>query len=470
MGALLDKMAARRTEKSFVQPPFWTQDGLTDASASAFWSPMTGAHERIEPNYSSFIESAYKASPPVFAVIGFRQAVLSEARFQWRQFVKGRPGELFGSSELSLLENPWPGGTTGNLLTRMEVTASLAGNYYGTTADDRGRLGRAASGPSRRIVHMRPDWVTIVIDSQSGDPNALDARIVGYIYKPPPPGSGIRDSEPVTLLPEEVCHFAPITDPGARFRGMSWLTPLVEEVRADKAATLHKARFFQNGAVPNMAVVLGSDVGPTEFTEYVAAFKAAHAGADNAWKTLFLAGGADVRPLAQSFSDMDFKPLQGLAETRVASAAGVHPTVVGFSEGLSGSSLNSGNFNAAARLVANRTLRPWWRDAAASLSTLVTAPAGGAQLWYDDRDIAFLREDATDQAQIQQTNASALGALLMAGFKPDAAVAYLQSGDLGRLVGNHSGLYSVQLLPAGTQTGSAGQASPTEESPPVPRA
>jgi hypothetical protein len=139
--------------------------------------------------------------------------------------------------------------------------------------------------------------------------------------------------------------------------------------------------------------------------------------------------------------------LQGLAETRVASAAGVHPTVAGMSEGLSGSSLNSGNFNAAARLVANTTLRPWWRDAAASLSTLVTPPVPGASLWYDDRDIAFLREDATDQAAIQQMNAAAMKSLIDGGFKPDAAIAYVQTGDMNQLIGQHSGLYSVQLQP-----------------------
>lgn len=447
---LLDKMRDRREtdgEKGFVQPPFWAADGLSDTyGGGGFWTPPGGAAtEKIEASYSSYIESAYKQSGPVFAVIRFRQSVLSEARFQWRRFVQGRPGELFGSSELALLEKPWPGGTTGNLITRMEVTASLAGNYYATTADDAGRIGRLASGPTRRIVNLRPDWVTIVIDSRSGDPNAIDAKVVGYVYKPPPVGSGFRESEPVTLLPEEVCHFAPITDPSARFRGMSWLTPIVEEVRSDKAATLHKTKFFQNGAVPNMAIILDSAVGPDDFTKYVARFKEAHQGADNAYKTLFLAGGADVRPLSADFKSMDFKPLQGLAETRVAMAAGVHPTVVGMSEGLSGSSLNSGNFNAAARLVANTTLRPWWRDAAASLETLVTNPLNGTSLWYDDRDIAFLREDATDQADIQQKNAAAIKSLIDAGFKPDAAVSYVQTNDMNRLVGQHSGLYSVQL-------------------------
>lgn len=461
---LLDKMAARRDsgQKAWSQPPFWARDGLTDP----LWSlGSTADKERIEPNYPSYIDQAFKASPAVFACIRFRMAVQSEARFQWRVFKSGRPGELFGSPELALLEKPWPNGTTGDLLARMEVTSSLAGNYYATVADDKGRLGRSAQG-SKRIVHMRPDWVTIVIDSQSGDPNALDARVVGYLYEPMGTVGQPRGNA-VTLLPEEVVHFAPIPDPAAKFRGMSWLTPAIEEVRADKAATMHKGRFFTNGATPNFAVTMSEAVSIDDFNRYVEAFKVAHQGADKAYKTLFLAGGADVRPLSSDFRQMDFRPLQQLSETRVAMAAGIHPTVVGMSEGLQGSSLNSGNFNAAARLTANTTLRPWWRNACASLQVLLTEPRPGAELWYDDSRISFLYDDATDLAEIRAKNAVALRQLLDAGYKPDAAADYLRTDDLGRLVGQHSGLFSVQLQPPGTQASSNPPVAGEEPKPPA---
>jgi len=157
-----------------------------------------------------------------------------------------------------------------------------------------------------------------------------------------------------------------------------------------------------------------------------------------------------VRPLSHDFRSMDLRPLQQLAETRVAMAAGVHPTVVGMSEGLQGSSLNAGNFNSAARLTANTTLRPWWRNACASLQVLLEQPSQGAELWYDDSRISFLYDDATDLADIRQKNAIALRQLVDAGFEPDAATEYLRTDDLARLLGGHTGLYSVQLQPPGT--------------------
>lgn len=432
-------MAARR-QKAFVEPPFWARDGL---DMPPLWSTsLNGNVERIGNDFPSYVQDAYKSNGIVFACILVRQMIFSEARFQWREYRQGRPGELFGSPELDILENPWPNGTTGELLSRMEVFASLAGNYYSTYADDDGNLGRSARGDSRRIVHMRPDWTTLAIDSKSGNPNALDAKVVAFVYDPPTSMGPLI--EPVVLLPNEVCHYSPLPDPAARFRGMSWLSPIIDEIRADKAATTHKGKFFTNGATPNMAIVMDPSVTPEKFTEYVEKIKEAHQGADKAYKTLFLAGGADVKPLSMDFRQMDFKATQGTSETRIAAAAGVHPTVVGLAEGLQGSSLNAGNFTAAARLTSNKTLRPLWRMAAASLQTLVTPPRPGARLWYDDRDIAFLHEDATDAATIRNKDAETLKSLVDAGFKPDAAIEYVASNDLNRLKGQHDGLMSVQ--------------------------
>jgi phage portal protein BeeE len=455
--AVADKQSrSLRTRKAWSQPPFWAYDGLTAPLLSTY--PLTGERERIESSFEGYVQAAYKASGVIFACMLVRQLIFAEARFQWRIFRQGRPGELFGSPELQLLEQPWPGGTTGELLARMEVTASLAGNYYATVADDRGRLGRAATGPGRRIVHLRPDWTTIIIDAPSGSPLALDARIVGYLYEPPPAGGGLAQPDPILLLASEVCHYSPLPDPIARFRGMSWLTPVVEEIRADKAATIHKGRFFANGATPNLAIVFDKDVNQGKFESFIRDFKREHQGADKAYKTLFIAGGADPRPLGKDFQQLDFKKTQGGGEERIAAAAGVHPAVVGLAGGLEGSSLNAGNLTAAIRLTANKTMRPLWRIAAASLQTLVTPPQEGASLWYDDRDIAFLREDATDLAEIRVKDAQALRTLVDGGFDADAAVQYVQTNDLNRLLGSHSGLLPVQLRPPGS--GEDGQPSP----------
>lgn len=425
--------------KSFSEPPFWSR------SLPVYGAPQAD-REAIGNDFEAYIHQAYKADGVVFACELARQMLFSEARFAWQKRENGRPGQMFWTPELGLLDKPWPSGTTGELLIRMIQDADLAGNAFHTTADDDGNHGRAATGPGRRIVRMRPDWVTIILGSRSGHLHALDTKVIGFLYAPPQLGG--RTAEPVLLLPSEVSHFSPLPDPAARFRGMSWLTPVVREIQADKAATKHKLKFFDQGATISTVVTLDKDITPEAYEEFVAKFRAQTEGVDMAYKTLFLGGGADVTLNGADMKQIDFKATQGAGETRIASAAGMHPVIVGLSEGLAGSSLNAGNFSAAVRLTADKTLRPLWRMGAASLQPLLTAPEG-AELTADDRDVAFLRDDSTSVAQIQASQATTANALTTAGYAPESVVRFLETGDLQQL--QHSGLYSVQLQAPGSE-------------------
>ncbi|MFF8768501.1 phage portal protein [Nocardiopsis dassonvillei] len=455
--SLVDRVRARRARKGLTLPS--TPVGYDALRAPLLSSVSVGGdRERIEHNLAGYISDAYKANGTTFACIAARQAVFSEGRFQWQRLQQGRPGDMFGDQALALLENPWPGGTTGNLLARMELDASLAGNFYATTADDEGRLGRAATGPTRRIVHARPDWVTILVgvpDETALHPYRLDARVLAYEYRAP-------GEDPVMLLPGEMVHYAPLPDPDARFRGMSWLTPILREVQADKAATIHKARFLENGAMPGMAVRFDKDTTEDEYVEFVESFRENHQGAAKANSTLFLLGGADVTVLGKDFKELDFSATQGKSESRIAAAAGVPPSWVGFSEGTQGSALNAGNFSAARRRFADGTIRPLWRDATAALQTLVPPPGPDARLVVDTRDIAFLREDRTDAAAIQGRQAQTIRTLIDAGYHAPSVVDAVVAENFRLL--EHSGLFSVQLQEPGEGT----PADPDPTNPPDP--
>lgn len=417
------------------EAPFWALDNLRFPFSSA----STPREERVENDFEGYVNGAYKSNGIVFACVDRRQQVFSQALFQFQR----RGGDMFGSPELGLLEEPWPNGTTGELLAHMEYDASLAGQFYCTTVDEAGRIGRNATGPGRRISRMRPDWTTLVIDAPSGNPYGLDARVVAFMYEPMVGG---QVSEPTVLLPSEVCHYSPKPDPTARFRGMSWLTPVIREIMADKAAVKHKLKFFENGATPNLALKFDKDVKTEQFNAFVEKFNASHRGVDKAYKTLFLAGGADPVPLSMDFKQMDFRVTIAAGETRLAVASGVPAAILGNSEGLSGSSLNTGNFSAARRLFVDTTIRDLWAKATPSLARLITPPAG-AKLVIDARNIPFLREDARDDAEIRAKDAQALRNLTDAGYQPDAAIEYIRTGDLSKLIGNHTGLFSVQLQP-----------------------
>lgn len=438
--SLLSRINERIGKKSWTEEPFWS----LDRPSNVFMTNAVSERETIGNDFIAYVEGAYKRNGTLFACMAARQMVFSEAKFLWRREEKGRPGDMFSDASLKLLENPWPGGTTGELLAHMIQDVDLAGNAFLTTTDDRGRFGKAATGPGRRIVRLRPDWVTMIMGSHSGDLMAIDTKVILYEYRPP------GDGPVVHLVPDEVCHFSPIPDPTARFRGMSWITPVIRDIESDTLGTLHKKKFFENAAVPNLAVKFDKDVEEDEFDEFVDKFNTSHRGAMNAYKTLFLMGGADVEPLSHNFQQIEFNQTVGKGESRIAAAAGVPSSWVGFSEGMQGSALNAGNFAAARRRFADGTIRPLWRMAAASLQVLLDRPGGensSVKLWYDDRDIAFLREDLKDRAEVFMTTIGAINTGTMAGFEADALVEAARDYDLEKLMGKHTGFTSVQMRP-----------------------
>lgn len=419
-----------------------------DRLRSSFSSSLPD-RETLDHSFEGYARGGGKASAVVFGAFYARLRHYAQAMFRWEDLDSG---ELTNGSGLEVVHQPWPTGTTADLLAWMEVDATFAGNSYWTFTDDAGRFGRAARGPSRRLTRMRPDWVWIVIGSNSEDPYALDARPVAVVYWPRVAGGATAfgaSSEQVTLLPSEVAHYAPVPDPEARFRGMSWITPVLREVGADRAATQHKLRFFERGASLQTVIALDKEVGVEAFDQFVERFRATHEGSDNAYSTLFIGGGADVTTTSANLKDLDYKAVQGGGETRILMDAGVHPVVAAASEGMQGSSLNAGNYRSAMRSFADGTLNHLWTVSSASLQNLVTPPQG-KRLWIDRARLPFLQDDAKDVAEIQQMHAAALRQMVDAGWKPDAAVAYLRSNDVGKLLGKHSGLFSVQLHPPGS--------------------
>lgn len=404
--------------------------------------------EKVEPiaaNFAGLVERGLRANGIVWTCENVRLQVFSQARFLFQEMTDGRPGSLSHRPRLGRIEEPWPGGTSVELLGRMLLHADFAGNAY-LTADDDGHLG-----------FLRPDWTDIVLGVRTTSGRSLGFSKLGYAYY----DEGQRDREPVLLQVGEVAHFAPYPDPLASFRGMSWLTPIVRELTSDEAATRHKQTFFENAATPNLAVKLKETVTPAQFDDFVARMDAQHKGPWNAGKTLYLGGGADVQAVGGDMRQMDFKVVQGAGESRIAAASGVGAVIAQFSEGMQGSSLNAGNYTAVRRRFSDIPMRHAWQAAAGSLQRLVGTP-DGSRLWYDVDDISFLQEDALDAAEIVSTKSSAMRQLIDAGYDPDSVTTAVDSGDLSLL--EHSGLPSVQLQPTENQPGT-GEPPAEEESP-----
>jgi HK97 family phage portal protein len=391
------------------------------AQSAFLQSYKDGGIERMLPEFRSYAEQGYKGNGIVFSVILARLMLFSEAEFKFRDLETKR---LYGTTALDILENPWPGGTTGELLARMEQDVSLGGNAFIRRAGD-------------RLERMRPDRVAFILgETQDGL-----LEVAGYEYDRDGVGFGsLNEIYPA----DEVAHWSPIPDPLAEYRGMSWLTPVVREINSDQAMTQHKVNFFENAATPNLLIKYQRKLTADQVAMIGDRWNAKYGGPEGSWRTAVLDEGADVTPIGHSFEQMAFTGVQAAGENRIAAAAGVPGIVVGLKEGLAAATYS--NYEQAMRRFADVTMRPLWRSAAAALAKLVDVPEG-SRLWYDTTDIAALRQGEKDRAETAQIMSLAAGELIRSGYDPATVGPALTAGDFALL--KHSGAIPTALYPNG---------------------
>lgn len=406
----------------FTRPaPFENRAGLV----ALYDTFRTDDPVKLPTDFVNYAAVGFHGNAPIRAVLTARARLFTEIRFKWRndtlepRLIANRdvmPGELYRTDALRILENPWPNGTTGDLLALMIQDADLSGNAFIYKASP------------TRLQRLRPDWVTI---------HHNNYELIGYTYTPGGVGS---KKKPVPIIPEEMAHWILDPHPTIPFLGTTWMTALAKEVNLDYDMQRHKGSFFRNAATPNLILKFAGRINNEQRDALRDEVQRRYEGADRAYKTMLLEGGADVVSVGHSFKEADFARIQDAGETRIASASGVPPVLVGFNSGLQAATYS--NYLHAMRRFADATLRPLWRSAADALNSIVQTRTGDP-LDFDDRDVPALQQDAKDDAEILQLKASTMSTLITAGYEPDAVARAVMSGRLETLT--HTGNIPTSL-------------------------
>jgi hypothetical protein len=257
------------------------------------------AAEPISTSFEGFVQGMLYADGPVAAAEAYRLRVFGQAPLLYQEMNEGRPGDMFDDPRLDRIRyGDAPGSHQSDLMKRLLIHGDFAGNAFIVDLED-------------ELVLLRPDWVEIVLAKRVHRGAQVGWKQVGIMYYE----GGIHVGEGVPFLPGEYAHFVPgLPDPLATYRGMSWLTPLVREVQADKGAAAHKEAFFSNHATVNLAISLPKEITAEQFRNFVDKMEEQHAGAANAYKTLYTGGGADVTVVGANMQQMDFAAVQGKGE------------------------------------------------------------------------------------------------------------------------------------------------------------
>lgn len=438
----MNRLQALRSQVAAGRRGIVVSDDLlsTASPLTATWStwPSTSEQdvESVAHNFASYVSAGYKSNGIVFAVILARMSLFAEGVFKFRSL---QDGSVFGTSALQILEQPWPNGSTGELLSRMEQDVSLAGNFYARR-----------TGP-QRCERLRPDLVDILVvkDRIGGQDDVAD--VAAYVYYP---HGRSKPDKAIVLTVDEMVHWSPIPDPAAAYRGMSWLTPVVREVNADSLMTEHKGMFFKNAATPNAWVKVQGVLKPDQRERLRAELDLRYGGVENAHKTLLLDAGADYQVIGHSFEQMQFATVQAAGENRIAAAGGVPGIVAGLKEGLAAATYS--NYEQAMRRFADLFARPQWRSASSALRKLVVVPTG-AELIVDTTNIAAMKEGEKARAEVFKLKSESAGQLIRVGYKPETVAKAVNAGDLSLL--EHTGNVPVTLYdPTKAEPGAGAQA------------
>ena len=258
------------------------------------------------------------------------------------------------------------------------------------------------------------------------------------------------------MVPAGECvHWVPpgSQDPQADFRGMSPLTPVYRDVAGDDGLVKHKIRYLENSASPNLLIKYAQRVQQGTVDAVRERMHARYGGADNAYKTLILDGGADATVIGNSLQQMDFSNVMAAGVERILAACGVPGVLVGL-EPLRGAGRG---YQESMTKFSNVWARPQWRSVCGALEQLLDVPAGN-RLWYDTSDIGALQDGEMERGQAALVRAQALLALVQAGYTHESAIAAVDAMDLSQLqaggIGTPGSSQPVQhLLPQPGQPG-----------------
>ena len=127
---LLDALLRPSQEVQRYLPPPWMFSGL-DPAPYVTTTLGNDKAESIPDTFAGYASQGLMSNTVIAAIERVRVSVFAEARFAFQRLRKGRPGDLFSQPDLDILQRPWVGGTTGDLLARMILDADLAGNWFG---------------------------------------------------------------------------------------------------------------------------------------------------------------------------------------------------------------------------------------------------------------------------------------------------------------------------------------------------
>lgn len=411
---------------------------LEDLRESAI--AVTGMEQPASPNrsYASAADQGYRNNELVFACI--QEYVTSAAEAKLVVGARDSEGELVPDTgrATELITNPNPSMDIVDFLEAFHMMRLIGGNVY---------LFKPTSGIGTisNLYLLRPDRLRVVPNSTTGMPR-------GWVYN--------IGGQSITLPADAISHHK-TTDPLNDWYGLGALQVLAKQVSLDTSGTDFGRSTFDNKGVPAGFLKVQRKISnQKEADEIRQNWKARFSGQANWQKIGVLDEDADYKQIASDMGNLGLPDLRDLTESRICSAFGIPPIIVGANVGLKHGTYS--NYAQAKESMWEETLMPAYGKVASFLTRALkdTPDFRGLEFAFDFSDVRALAEDKKEEAETEKIKADTAGVLIRAGYDADSVTDALGLSD--KLT--HSGL--VPTTVQGEQL-AEGAAPPTMSAPVV---
>lgn len=368
-----------------------------------------GANDPVYPGagFLSFAAAGFGRNELVYACIMEKATSLPEAPL--RVFGPDGLGEPRETHPLrQLVANPNPMLTEFEMFELTVIHMDLAGIAFWEIVRDR-------AGRPREVWPLRPDLVRFL--------RQRDGRTrYGYMV-----GGGIVD------LGTDVLAFK-YPNPVDPLVGQAPLRPALRAVALDNEATDFVKTLLQNRAVPGVVITTQNQVDQQIADRLATRWKQKFSGSKRG-EPAVLQKGMDVKALGLNPSDLEFPDLRTISETRICSAFGVPPILIGAKAGLDRSTF--ANYKEARTSFWEETIMPLQRrigDVIAGrllpqvLDAEFTTPRRVTVQW--DRSQVLALKESEQAIWERATQALRAGAITVADFRRIVGLPAVEGSDV----------------------------------------
>lgn len=345
-----------------------------------------------EPSFVNFANVGFSKNELVYACIMEKATSLPEAPLRvFGPDGLGEPRE--GHPLRQLIANPNPVMTEFEMFELLSIHLDLAGTGFWELVRDRG-------GQPRELWPLRPDLVRI-------KPSPDGRHRFGYVL-----GGG-----KVVDLGTDVVQFK-LPNPVDPYVGQPPMRPALRAVALDNEATDFVKALLQNRAVPGVVVTM-QNASDEAITKRLTAKWKEKFGGNRRGEPAFLERGMDAKVLGLNLDELEFPDLRSIAESRICSAFGVPPILVGAKVGLDRSTF--ANYGEARRSFWEETLMPLQTRIASVVVKRLLPEFQGVRprrtvVKFDNSNVVALRESERARWELA-TQALRAGGITVADFR-----------------------------------------------------